>query len=429
MRLSDERGFVLVTMCLVVVLAVSLGGAMLSQAVAEVWASQRSQAGMQAFYLSESATDRALKWLRGQPFPPGGTAPFVLFGGWQNLGADGSYMVVVDPDDNNPASFIKRYTVQGFGAVGPLATPMATRQINLLVQAEHFSRYAYFTDNEKSPSGSTVWFINGDHIEGPTHTNGQFSMRGRPRFDGPVSSVSNSLNLWGGGPPATDPVFNGGLQLGVPLRAFPAVYPNSVVNAANNGGLVLNGNTDVTLLSSGMMQVTNAGAGWSNQMVPLPANGVLYVNGGDVKLQGSLRGQLTIGTSGDVQILNSVTYANDPRVTPSSQDILGIVAGNNVVISQSAPSDVEIDAAVMALNTSFIVQNWAVGPPKGTLTVLGGIIQQKRGPVGTFSSSTGLRLSGYAKDYHYDRRMVSMVPPFFPTTGEYSLLGWDDPVI
>jgi len=80
----------------------------------------------------------------------------------------------------------------------------------------------------------------------------------------------------------------------------------------------------------------------------------------------------------------------------------------------------------MALNTSFTVANYQVGPPKGTLNVYGGLIQARRGAVGTFSGTTGQKLSGYSKDYQYDMRFSNLAPPFFPTTGAYQQVLWQD---
>ena len=53
---------------------------------------------------------------------------------------------------------------------------------------------------------------------------------------------------------------------------------------------------------------------------------------------------------------------------------------------------IEIDAAILALDHSFIVDNWDCGL-LGALTVKGAIAQKFRGPVGTYNSSTGQAVS------------------------------------
>lgn len=409
-----------------------LAGTFVQMGMYEQRFSERSQNGVQAFYLSESALDQGLGWLRGQLVPPQWTDRRVLFGGWQNLG-NGVYMTTLDPDDNNPTSQIKRYTLEGWGVAGTAAVPLAARQTRMVVQTESFAQYAYFTDSEMSPDGMHVWFITGDRIEGPTHTNSQFRMYGTPAFEGPVSSVNKQIVLWGG-PNFSKPVFKEAPKLGVPEKKFPDTYPTSITTKARApDGLVLKGESSVTLLADGTMRVTNAQKGLKDEVLPLPKNGVLYVEASDPKLkdgnlslQGTLKGQLTVGASNDIKVVDSVTYATDPRRDASSTDILGIVAGNNVIVPKEAPHDIQIHGSVMALKSSFGVENYWETPPRGTLTIYGGLIQEKRGPVGRFDPARGVKVSGYTKDYHYDPRLKGMSPPAFPTTGDYKTLVWQE---
>ncbi len=425
MKNTREAGFILITVYLLLAVLLVHATALITHSFGENRGAQRFQMASQSFYLSEGGIDRAYQWLRTQAAPPAGTQPMVLFGGWQIQG-EGLYLATVDPDDANAGSFTKRYTIEGWGATGTQAAPTSLRRTRLTVQTESFSRYAYFTNSETSPSGSQIWFITGDRIEGPTHSNSQFNMRGTPVFDGLVSSTASSVNLAGGGPPTSNPAFNGGLQLNAPPVSLAQASTADLATQANNGGTRYNGDTQITLLANGTMRVTNAAANLNNQVVALPGNGVLYVNNGSVTMQGTLQGQLTVATNRDVRVANNITYSQDPRVNPNSTDLLGIVTDRNVVVASGAPQNVQIHASLMALGSSFTVENWSVGPPKGTLTVLGGIIQSNRGPVGTFNSSTGTKVSGYTKDYHYDARLMNSVPPFFPTTGNYVPVVWEE---
>ncbi len=388
--------------------------------------SSRSQGSSQAFYLSESAIDRALQWLRDQPGPPDELVPFVLFGGWQTL-SGGSYLARVIPDPDNGEAYLNRYTIEGWGADGDPAAPSSVRQTSLVVQTESFARYAYFTDVERTPSGVRVWFVTGDHMEGPTHTNGQFNVSGNPIFDGPVTSVAEEINYNTPPPPGgNNPVFNEGLELGVERKPLPTRFPQAVVDAAGEDGVRFTGNTDVTLLPDGSMRVTNAVARLSNAVMPLPSNGVLYVQNGNINLQGTLSGQLTIGTNRDIRIVNSVLYADDPRSNPHSTDLLGLLAGRNILVSTTAPRDVEVDASIMALNSSFLLERYWTGPRRGILTVWGGVVQRNCGPIGTFNPRTGLVVTGYSADWHYDERLRNMIPPYFPVTGDYVSLLWQE---
>jgi hypothetical protein len=76
-------------------------------------------------------------------------------------------------------------------------------------------------------------------------------------------------------------------------------------------------------------------------------------------------------------------------------------------------TDPEVDAAIMAIDHSFYVQNWSRGAPLGSLTVNGVITQEYRGAVGTFSGTPPVIRSGYDKGYTYDTRLKYLSPPFF----------------
>jgi len=77
--------------------------------------------------------------------------------------------------------------------------------------------------------------------------------------------------------------------------------------------------------------------------------------------------------------------------------------------------NVEIYAAILAINHSFIVDNYNCkeGEPLEKLTVHGAIAQKFRGPVGTFFTSTGKAATGYEKVYEYDERLRASEPPYF----------------
>jgi hypothetical protein len=71
--------------------------------------------------------------------------------------------------------------------------------------------------------------------------------------------------------------------------------------------------------------------------------------------------------------------------------------------------NVTIDAAILAIAHSFIVDDYNCGAKRGTLKVNGAIAQKYRGAVGT----TGSGGSGYLKSYNYDSRLKYIEPPSF----------------
>jgi hypothetical protein len=318
-----------------------------------------------------------------------------------------------------------RMIIFSLGTVEQNSRQLASRQVIKEVQFEYFTKYAYFTNDEHFLVwyGSVpVWFREGDFLGGPVHTNSNFNISGDPIFDGPVSSHGDFINYMHGGPPADNPDFRQGIQLGVEEKSTANLNANRLRTAAAGAqGMTLTGDATVDLVSDGTMNVTNADRGWNNENMLIPANGALFVEGGDLIISGTLQGGLTAGASDNVVVAGNLLYATDPRIT-SSNDMLALISENNVIVSSSAGHDVSILGTVIATNGSFMVENWHVGPAKGTLEVYGGIIQTTRGPVGTFSSWTGQRISGYEKDYHYDSRFWYNPPDWIPTTGDFEVI-------
>ncbi len=170
--------------------------------------------------------------------------------------------------------------------------------------------------------------------------------------------------------------------------------------------------------------------------------GVIYV-AGTVGLSGVLRGDITLYTPNTVVILDDLRYSSDPA-KGVCLDILGIIAGANVVVADNSINspqniassgttyrslddtpDLYIQSVIMALGNSFTVENYNTGPtagdncsPPGTngrgcLYLTGGLIQQTRGAVGVSNGT------GFVKRYSYDPCGVQNPPPYFPTTGRF----------
>lgn len=381
-----------------------------------------------AFDLAEAGLDNAIVWLRAQAAPPVGSSANP-WGSVQSLGGGTYSVAITDLGLVGASTNIRRYKITSTGTFGNVS-----RVLSNYVQVDNYARYLWFTDREVF-DGTNVWFNTNDTLNGPTHTNGHFNIAGDPVFQSEVRSVDDYLRYYNNGyninstelsnSPYDEPDFQQGVDFGAEDITMPT-QALSLRSAATSSGFYLRGNTTVVLNSNGTMNVTNSRKGWSNKNMALPSNGALFVYSGNLTIYGTLNGRLTAGASGDVIIPNNLVYADDPRVNPSSDDAMGIIAESDIVIDDAAPTNLEIDACAMALSTSFMMENYWVGPAKGTLTVYGGIIQDERGPVGTFNGTTGQKVSGYSKNYSYDSRLLSSPPPFMPTTGDYITLSWEE---
>jgi len=428
-----RKGSSLIVVYLVAVVLTVLSSSFGLKIISERNLGERNKYILQALYLAEAGLDRGLVWLRDQPSPPSGTVP-ISPSQLQNVELEiGSFSVTIDPYDNNPQSYLNRYRIISTGEVEGIQ-----RELTLDVMMDIFARYAYFTDDEHLRWGRwkiPVWFTGGDHINGPTQTNSHLHIYEDPVFDGEVKTADDFMYYYHDGyiysyppgfPTTDNPHFNQGIILGEDVLNMPSKALD-LRTAAVHGGLHLEGNTTIVLKDDGTMLITNAQKGWNEENISLPSNGALFVTGGNVYIKGILKGQLSIGTNKDIVIIDDILYADDPRNNPQSTDTLGLIAEKDVVIDKDAPYNLEIHASIMALGDSFVVENWWQRPPKGTLTVLGGIIQKERGPVGTFNGSTGEKLSGYSKNYIYDTRLLNQQhPPYYPSTGDYVVVLWKE---
>jgi hypothetical protein len=169
------------------------------------------------------------------------------------------------------------------------------------------------------------------------------------------------------------------------------------------------------------------------------SNGVIYVSG-SVALSGVLRGQITLYAGGFVVIVDDLRYATDPG-SMTSPDVLGIVSAKDIVVADNAFNtpqyvggtyksldetvDLHVHGAMMALGSSFRAQNYTTAPyslfpcggapaGRGCLYLSGALIQAMPG----FVAATSVPgVSGFGKRYVFDRRLLSLPPPRFPTTG------------
>jgi hypothetical protein len=302
-----------------------------------------------------------------------------------------------------------------------------------------------------------IVFVSNDKINGPVHTNDDLLICGTPTFGRnttDITEVSASTPGWSGSSNCSgnQPTFKGPFVTNAPVLTPPPT--NISLSTIAGPDYTYTGQTEI-VLSGNTMQI-NGGPS-----VPIPTDGVVYVKNGSctssyspftatyppssgcgnalVKTApgGSYTGQLTIAAENDVIIEGDIHRAS------GSGGLLGLLANNFVrvmhpICASGDPScangtttaetakgqcnsgtngngsltNPTIDAAILAISHSFIVDHYDCGGTGlGALTVNGAISQKFRGAVGTTSNNS--IANGYSKSYNYDDRLRYQEPPYF----------------
>ncbi len=314
--------------------------------------------------------------------------------------------------------------------------------------------------------GFNNYFISGEQVLGPMHTEDHAGISGSPTFGrypsdriefGHSYQGDNGYSGEENGGSAT-PNFVGSH---VPPNEVPSIKPppgdeelEHIVESAYH----FYGKTEITLEGSSMKvreHVGEAGKEKTTSGLAFPENGVVYVSGGcstayspfgpkpsytgdtgcgNVYVKGEYSSSLTIGAQNDVVINgNILSTSRNSEGFPTGDQMLGLIANNFVRIyhplngtrganyrecgnSSNAASDLNtptIDAAMLALKHAVLVDNFDCGSPTlGSLTFYGAIASTfTNGLTGVFSGSS--LISGYGYNAKYDYRLQAQEPPHF----------------
>jgi Tfp pilus assembly protein PilX len=285
------------------------------------------------------------------------------------------------------------------------------------------------------PSQCEINWVTGDAVNGPMYTQDQLMIPsgnapvfGRTSTD-TIATLATSLCDTG----CASAVFKGTQATGLTV---PEPADNSGLLAdAQNYGKVYSGTTTI-LLAGTTATVTNCPTTCGvPQVVDLTQNPIIYVQNasscspgqyspytisyantgcsGDVYISGSYNTSLTVAAANNIIVTNNITTASS-GTTLTGNGVLGLVANQFVRVQHSCTAGISlnnltIDAAVLALAHSFIVDDFNCGSTLGNLTVNGAIVQKFRGPVGTGGQSP---VTGYLKAYTYDDRLKYLAPPY-----------------
>jgi len=335
---------------------------------------------------------------------------------------------------------VSRYAINGTTYRDTVEVILSTELSN------SFSLFAWMTNVENG-----VFWITGDSVWGRVHSNDNLTVSGSPVYLAKVTTAKGFIPPLGqtkiinGKSYTNKAIFKNPPQpeTGVARIDFPTDLSKLEYDAAH-GGRVYNGNIWVTLdgknsgvNGDGKAYIRSTKNGPIIDSILLSDagfNGVIQGKG-TVNVQGTLDGKLTIASystpsasNNDLYIQGDIRYEANPRVGPSD-DLLGLVANNDVMVADNVPlgGNRTIDGSIFARTGSFGAENYNTRVLNNELRIYGSIVQNIRGPVGTFTGSATLK-TGFFKRYRYDDRLSDLAfrPPSYPgfMRKTYAILNW-----
>ena len=300
-----------------------------------------------------------------------------------------------------------------------------TSTVSVTLQPSKFSKFAYYSVSE----GGTIYWITGDTVWGPFHTQDYLRVSGNPVFWGKATTKRSVVKS----PSNSKPKFYGGFEKGVNLP-LPADGLTPLLNAASTDGKLFAGKDTMYLTFAGDSIRYKHRYGGTTTTVSadsIAPNGVIFAKNSVLRIQGVVKGRFSVAASdsnnngrGKIYLDDNIVYNTDPRVDPSSEDMLGIIAKNEILVTQNTAnnSSINIHASIYSESKGFGAENYSTRPVSGSINLLGGIIQNIRQAVGTFSGSTIDH--GFSKRYRYDDRLMFSSPPMYPGTGGFEIVSW-----
>lgn len=369
-------------------------------------------------------------------------------------GLIGTYELEITP----PAVGSTVVTIRSTGWVN--SHPNTRRVIEVTYGKPSLARYSFLTNSD-------IWLGDSESVSGEMHSNGGIRMDGAN--DSLVTSALSTYTctpshgcsnltkpgVWGTGPnndlwsyPTTEVDFNtislDLAEIKTQAQTNGHYYPDA--SYGYHITFLSNGTYDlyrVNSLQGGLYQVDDddfSGCETKSESInsqtflgnySLPSNGVIFVED-DLWIDGTLHGTITVAAARFPT--NPSTYANifiNDNLTYTARDgsnALGLVAQKNIQVPRHAPTNLTIDAILLAQNGRVYRAYYcwsSYQQVKNSIEVYGGIITNKVWTWTWVSGST--TVDGYDTTHSiFHNNLLFSPPPFFPTSGDYQFISWEE---
>jgi Tfp pilus assembly protein PilX len=136
----------------------------------------------------------------------------------------------------------------------------------------------------------------------------------------------------------------------------------------------------------------------------VPSNGAIYTAQSSI-VSGQVNGRVTVASNGSIVVGNNISYVL------TGDDVLGLVAANDVIVAAWVPTNLDWRAATISQTGNW--RSWNNTATHGTMTFTGSTTTNRGGHMSQFA----------ARVYQYDPSLQYLQPPWFPTIEDaYTIL-------
>jgi len=477
--LGKDDGNVLIISVVIVALLIATGMGYMQWSSDERWDSAYEEATVQAYFLAQMGViEQGLQYLRtrepsdlpqGTVLLPSKVVP--------DVGQYHSTKVsrVVSLGSGSVFQRSDTYDVYSTGKTSFVDHQLGNRKYGqkkyvertatMRARLRSFANYMYLTNYEVTQFNEIIWFWTPDTLYGRTHSNDFIGLKYSPTFYGPISTSQDRFRYNAVG----EVHFEYPPQFNVPPVYFPTTATSIRANArptisSHNGAFM----TWIEFLGGDGIEVYQYRLGTpprdsSIMHLPVPNWQAIFVDG-QVEVEGVFQGTLTLGSAGDMWLIDNIRYEGadaqtgwfgDMTVTEGNMPhMLGLVSEKNIIIRNNYVNGREngyrqfpgnhqrhsiiINAGMVALGESFTFEHqndeWDAyqGPDpydeRGYIYLKGAVTQWRRGYVHR-SNHVG---TGYGKSYNYDFRFDRRPPPFYLEAmdenghGLFDIISWGE---
>lgn len=383
----------------------------------------------------------------------GGPGPYVHnYVDFDTAQTIGTYSLTITP----PPTGSTIVTIKSTGTV--TSAPGVTRTITTKYGIPSLAKYSFL-------SNGLIWIGSTESVSGQMQSNNGI------RFDGvgnaPIQSAKSTYvcgssqgcspsatknGVWGSAPQSTKNFW----QFPVPMVDFSSITSNlaGMKSDAQSAGIYLppsnargyslvfksDGTIDIYKVTSLLRNPVgydvngvahNEYTDYNNRSFqfnkPIPANGIIYIED-KTWVEGTVNGRAIVAaatlpysasTAPTIYIPNNIVYT-----AKDGTSALGLLAQQDVVVTYHAPTNLEVDAALVAQNGSAQFFYYS-GDIKNSITVFGAIMSFGQWTWSWVDNWNNI-VSGYTHTYsNYDGNLLYGPPPSFPLSSSgYQQISW-----